>query len=113
MGLLLTLLFLAACHDDDGPDAPDPGPESMAWTVDVLGGGAVETDDEGNVYFERNATFGSLRLKILGYDARRDSTVKVALTDGGEVRAERRRRNPAKQHRGMDLRQDREWQKPL
>ncbi len=84
MGLLLTLLFLAACHDDDGPDAPDPGPESMVWTVDVLGGGAVETDDEGNVYFERTATFGSLRLKIQGYDAQRDSTVKVTLAEGGE-----------------------------
>ena len=80
--LLLLLLLLTACHDDDGPDMI--GPEAAAWTVDVLGGGAVETDDEGNVYFERTATFGSLRLKIQGYDAQRDSTVKVALTDGGE-----------------------------
>ena len=80
VGLLL-LLLLTACHDDDGPDMI--GPEAAAWTVDVLGGGAVETDDEGNVYFERTATFGSLRLKIQGYDARRDSTVKVALAEGG------------------------------
>ena len=81
VGLLL-LLLLTACHDDDGPDMI--GPEAAAWTVDVLGGGAVETDDEGNVYFERTATFGSLRLKIEGYDAQRDSTVKVALAEGGD-----------------------------
>jgi len=81
---LLFLFLLTACHDDDGPDGPDPGPEAAAWTVDVLGGGAVETDDEGNVYFERTATFGSLRLKIQGYDAQRDSTVKVALAEGSE-----------------------------
>ena len=48
VGLLL-LLLLTACHDDDGPDGPDPDPKAAAWTVDVLGGGAVETDDEGRI----------------------------------------------------------------
>ena len=82
VGLLL-LLLLTACHDDDGPDMI--GPEAAAWTVDVLGGGAVETDDEGNAKEDLYVGYGYDIFKAL--DNPMSVRTKTPIIDLDKLRA--------------------------
>ena len=79
--MLAATAFLCSCRDDDDDNNNISGEN---WTVTVLGGSAAEVTDDGNVFFGRNATYGSLRLQIGGYNAQRDGQIMVSLQEGAE-----------------------------
>ena len=80
---LLCTLALTSCHDDDDIQPIVPTPEGE-WKVSVLGGSAADVDDEGAVFFGREATYGSLRLQLDGYDRQRDGQIRLTLDEGSE-----------------------------
>ena len=75
----MSFAWLTGCSDDNDEEIVVP---SAGWKVSVLGGSAVDVDDEGAAFFGREATYGSLRLQLEGYDRERDGQVRISLTDG-------------------------------
>lgn len=68
--MLLTVLTLTACHDDEDMAVP----AGTDWTVSVVG------STGSDIVFSRLASFERLVVDIDGYDAERDGAVVVSST---------------------------------